>query len=91
MIHRANANFWKLYDQLPADIRSRADKQYALLRANPQHPSLHLKKVTVRDGHEIWSVRITQKYRALAVRLPTDYLWFWIGEHGEYEQRLSQS
>lgn len=89
MTHRTNANFWKHYGKLPADVQGRADKQYALLRTNPQHPSLHLKKVNERGGKEVWSVRITQKYRALAVRLHDDFLWFWIGEHDEYEERIS--
>jgi len=53
---------------LPADIRDRADKQFALLKANP-----------------LWSARVTLKYRALAVKLDDDYVWFWIGEHDIYE------
>lgn len=85
MIHRANADFWNNYDALPADIRSRADKQFALLKANPQHPSLHFKKLVDRNGREIWSARITLKYRALAIKLPDQYLWFWIGEHSIYD------
>jgi hypothetical protein len=45
MIHRANADFWKDYHVLPADIRVPADKQFALLKDNPQHPSLQFKKI----------------------------------------------
>jgi len=85
MIHRANADFWNNYDALPADIRSRADKQFALLKANPQHLSLHFKKLVDRNGREIWLARITLKYRALAIKLPDQYLWFWIGEHSIYD------
>ncbi len=85
MIHRANADFWNDYRALPADIRARADKQFALLRENPQHPSLQLKKLGDRKGHEIWSVRVTLRYRALAIKFPNDYLWFWIGEHSTYD------
>jgi hypothetical protein len=33
---------------LPAEIRERADKQFALLRANPRHPSVQFKKLTER-------------------------------------------
>jgi hypothetical protein len=33
-MHRAIAEFWKEYRALPADIRERADKQFALLRAD---------------------------------------------------------
>lgn len=63
-------------------MRSRADKQFALLKENPQHPSLQFKKLGERHGHDIWSAR---EYRALAIRLQDEYLWFWIGEHNVYD------
>lgn len=85
MIHRANADSWHDYRALPADIRARADKQFALLKSNPHHPSLQLKKLGDRSGQEIWAARVTLKYRALAVRLPGEYLWFWIGDHNVYD------
>jgi hypothetical protein len=89
MLHRASADFWKNYDTLPAEIRGRADKQFALLKADPQYPSLRFKKIGDRDGREVWSARISLKYRALAIRLPEEFLWFWIGEHGVYDEMVS--
>jgi len=85
MIHRANADFWNDYRLLPVDMRVRADKQFALLKSNSQHPSLQFKKLGDRSGQEIWSARVTLRYRALAVKLPGEYLWFWIGEHNVYD------
>jgi hypothetical protein len=85
MIHRANADFWNDYRALPADIRARADKQFVLLKNNPHHPSLKFKKLGDRKGHEIWSARVTLKYRALAFRLADEYVWFWIGQHNVYD------
>lgn len=70
---------------LPADIRARADKQFALLNGNPHHPSLQFKKLGDRNGQEVWSARVTLKYRALAIKLSNEYLWFWIGEHKVYD------
>lgn len=70
---------------MSADIRTRADKQFALLKDNPQHPSLQFKKLGERRGQEIWSARVTLTYRALAIKLEGEYLWFWIGEHNVYE------
>jgi len=52
---------------------------------NPSHTSLHFKKLTERNGREIRSARVTLKYRALAAKLGNDYVWFWIGEHGTYD------
>jgi len=89
MQHRATTNFWREYHALPPDIRNRADKQYSLLKANQQHPSLQFKKLGERHGQEIWSARITLNYRALAIKRTDGYLRFWIGDHKAYEALIS--
>lgn len=85
MQHRATGNFWQHYRVLPQEIRARADKQFALLKTNAQHPSLQFKKVGERHGVEIWSARVTLSYRTLAIKREDGYLWFWIGDHRSYE------
>jgi hypothetical protein len=89
MEHHATAGFWRAYLSLPRMIRDRADKQFSLLRANPQHPSLQFKKIGERHGNEIWSARVSLSYRALAIKRPDEYLWFWIGSHEAYELLIS--
>ena len=90
MQHHAAADFWQQYRALPQEVRNRADKQFSLLKANPQHPSLQFKKVGERHGLEIWSARVTLNYRALAIRRTEGYLWFWIGDHKAYDALISQ-
>jgi hypothetical protein len=85
MEHHATAKFWRAFDALPADVRRRADKQFALLKADSQHSSLQFKKVGERDGVDVWSARVTLKYRVFALRQEDSCFWFWIGEHREYE------
>ncbi len=85
MAHRASPDFWADYDALPPAVRVRADKQFELLKSNPQHPSLHFKKVGDRNGREVWSVRVTLRHRALAVKTDSGFLWFWIGDHASYD------
>ena len=80
MRHFASVRFWEAYQRLPENIRSLADKNYELLKQNPQHPSLNLKKVG-----RFWSVRIGARYRALAVQVEGGLLWFWIGSHADYD------
>jgi hypothetical protein len=87
--HRAATAFWKAYQELPPPLRTRAIKQFAILKANPQHPSLQFKKVGDRFGNEIWSARVTLSYRALAIKRPDGYLWFWIGDHEGYDSILA--
>ena len=89
MQHHAAQDFWHEYRALPKEIRIRADKQFSLLQANPQHPSLQFKKVGERHGQEFWSVRVSLNYRALAIKRPDGFLWFWIGDHEAYEQLIS--
>ena len=38
------------HKSLPKQIRDVADKNFALLKDNPSHPSLHFKKVTFQIG-----------------------------------------
>ena len=80
MRHLASPAFWQAYARLPANVRALADKNYALLKENAQHPSLKLKKVG-----RFWSVRVGLHYRALAVEKDGDLVWFWIGSHAEYD------
>jgi hypothetical protein len=77
-------DFWQSYANLPSQIKQQAKKAYRLWINNIFHPSLHFKKV----GKNIWSVRITDDYRALALKKGEDYYWFWIGSHDEYEQLI---
>jgi hypothetical protein len=82
--HYASPEFWQHYEALPPAVRTSADAAYALLAANPRHPSLHLKKVG-----PFWSARASKGYRALAREVDDGLLWFWIGPHSEYERFLS--
>jgi hypothetical protein len=79
--HVASAKFWALYAALPAEVRATADKNYALLKDNPHHPSLHFKKVG-----PLWSARVGDQYRALGKDVEGGVLWFWIGTHADYDK-----
>jgi len=88
-VHRAVPDFWKAFHALPEEIRLRAEKQFSLLRTNPEHPSLQFKKIGMRHGHAVWSARVTLNYRALAIQRDEEFLWFWIGGHKTYDSLLS--
>ncbi len=80
-MHKATQRFWARLENLPVEIQNIAHKNFALLKVNPQHPSLHFKKV----GH-FWSARVGKQYRALAIKDDADFIWVWIGTHNEYDQ-----
>ena len=56
--------FWELYEKLPQNIQGLADTNFALLKENPEHSSLHLKAVG-----RYWSLRIGENNRALGVEV----------------------
>ena len=83
MRHLASRAFWDAYGKLPEQVRALADKNYMLLKENPQHPSLQFKKVG-----RFRSVRVGLRYRALAVEDDGDLVWFWIGSHADYDAMI---
>jgi mRNA-degrading endonuclease RelE of RelBE toxin-antitoxin system len=68
--HATAPRFWRGYDDLPWKIRQQADKQFALLKDNPRHPSVQFRKLGEKGGLELWSARVTDNYRALAIKRP---------------------
>lgn len=83
MKHFASPDFWDCYKRLPKTIRTTADKNFEILKENPRHSSIRLKKT---GG--FWSARIGLHYRAIAVERSEGLVWFWIGHHSEYDHLL---
>ena len=86
MRSHAAARFWRFYDNLPAEVRQRADTVFQLWQSDPHHPSLHFKRVDPRDP--IYSVRAHRGYRALGWLEGDTVTWFWIGNHDNYSRLL---
>jgi mRNA-degrading endonuclease RelE of RelBE toxin-antitoxin system len=87
MKSRTTRRFRKAYQQLPEEIRRRADKSYELFEQNPNHPSLRFKKV--HPSEPIYSVRVSRDFRVLGVLESETMIWFWIGSHRDYEKLIS--
>ena len=83
MKHTASKRFWHGFDELPADIRALARRNFDLLKADPLHPSLHFKAMASGRLH---SVRVGLYYRCLGVPVDDGVHWFWIGTHAEYDK-----
>ena len=63
----------------PASVRELADRNYALLKRDPRHPSLHARKSDVLVGPD------RLRNRAFATEADGDMVWFWIGSHADYD------
>ena len=87
MRSRRTKRFRELLNELPSERQRQAFAAYRLFRHNPQHPSLHFKRISPT----VYSVRIGISYRALGRLEEEDLIvWFWIGSHAEYDQIVSK-
>lgn len=84
-VHRATSDFWALLDKLTKNVQTAPHKNYALLRQNPRHPSLHFKAIRL-GNRMLYSVRATRDYRAVAVLKEGELYWNWIGSHANYDK-----
>jgi hypothetical protein len=82
--HFTTPEFWEHFGRLPPEIQRLAQKDFELLKLNPRHPSLRLKKAGV-----FWTARVGIHYRAIAKERAEGLNWFWIGHHSEYDPLLS--
>lgn len=84
MESRVTRRFWRLFADLPLDVRRDAKRAYRLFQTNPAHPGLQFKKISGLD--DIYSARIGLGYRALAVVERDRAVWYWIGSHANYDR-----
>ena len=83
MNHFTTPDFWLHYNRLLPETRSLVDKSFAILKSDPHHASLRLKKVG-----NFWAARVGRRHRALAKERKEGLIWFWIGTHDEYERLI---
>jgi hypothetical protein len=84
--HFASQEFWEKYRKLPEPVRELADKNFGLLKRDPRHPSLRFKKLG-----RLFSTRVGLSHRVLGVEVEGGILWFWIGNHADYDKILGRS
>ena len=88
MTSRTSADFRRDLARLPQQVRRQARGVYRLFKANPHHPSLKFKKLPPHE--DLWSVRITNEYRAVGRWRGDMILWFFIGSHADYDKLLAR-
>lgn len=84
-MHRTTARFWASFARIPEPVQKVARENFELLKTNPNHPSLHFKRIG-----KFWSARVGLNYRALAVEDGPDFVRVWIGPHDEYERLIKR-
>lgn len=81
---KTTVQFRERFEALSESVQQEAEKAYRLFRADPNHPSLHFKKV--RGSEYTYSVRIGLGHRALGSFKGGRIRWYWIGTHAEYDR-----
>jgi hypothetical protein len=88
LISRLHASFRRDFARLPRDVQQRARDAYRRFQANPSHPGLQFKPLNATLP--LWSVRISDSYRAVGVRKGDDeIIWFFIGTHADYDKLIA--
>jgi mRNA-degrading endonuclease RelE of RelBE toxin-antitoxin system len=83
-----NARFRSQFAQLPKRIQQQARSAYRTFMTDPRHPGLEFKKLPPHP--DVWSVRISDNYRAIGQREGESIVWFFIGTHAEYDALLAR-
>ena len=79
-------SFWKLYDNLPSEVQSLADRIFISMKENKNDPSKNI----IRFGR-YWSLQIGERHRALGVEVEEDgVLWCWVGTYSDYNNFVSE-
>jgi mRNA-degrading endonuclease RelE of RelBE toxin-antitoxin system len=88
LISRLHPSFRRQFARLPQDVQKRAREAYARFQANPSLPGLQFKPL--HSALPLWSVRISDSYRAVGVRKSdTEIIWIFIGTHADYDRLLA--
>ncbi|MCD6361224.1 MAG: hypothetical protein J7M38_10200 [Armatimonadetes bacterium] len=76
---KTTKRFWRDYWKLPETVRKQADRKFAYLAQNIEHPSLRVKRI--RGYSDIYEGSINMQYR-FAFKITTDaYVLVRIGRH----------
>ncbi len=81
-------DYYKYFNKLPKKIQEQSRKSYKLFKENPNHTSLHFKKV--HPTKPFYSVRISKDWRVVGYLKNNDMYWFWTGSHSDYDGLISQ-
>lgn len=86
MKSRTTEAFRESLARLDENLRRRARAAFVRFQSDPGHPGLRFKKV--HPEQPIYSVRIGRGHRAVGVMADDEIVWYFLGDHEEYERLL---
>src|SRR4051812_15814210 len=69
-------------------FRSVPERPNRRFQMDQSHSGLQFKQLHSSSG--LWSVRVTESYRAVGVRNGDEIVWLFIGTHADYERLLAK-
>lgn len=78
--------FRKSLRALPNEVRRGAFADYRLWKVDPFANSLRFKEINAKN--HVWSARAGIGWRVMGVRQENAMIWFWIGSHADYDDRI---
>lgn len=73
---------------LPEDVRQLAKEAYDLFKNDPNHLTLHFKRLV--SDPDLCSVRVKRDYRAVGLVEGDHIYWGWIGSKHDFEKRFKK-
>jgi hypothetical protein len=87
--NRRRSEWNALFSVLPSAVQRLTRTVFSRFCENPRHPSLRFKKMRHKhQGRDCYEVSITRDYRAVAYSDGDTYVWFWVGKHGDFDNRF---
>lgn len=73
---------------LPHDVRELAKDTYDLFKQDPNHATLHFKRLDC--DKDLCSVRVKRDYRTVGLVEGGHIYWAWIGTKHDFEKRFKK-
>lgn len=88
-LHKPYGGFMGMVADLPKEVQEHARRVYDAMERDIN--SVELKPINryKQWNQNVYSVRINDRYRALAMRVNGVFYWYWIGPHREYDKQIS--
>ena len=89
--HWRHTSFIDAFSKLPNNMKDFVRDNFKRMVANPT--SVNLKPVNAHRASQfpVYSAQVGAKYRALAVKVGDQYIWYWIGTHNDYDKACERN
>lgn len=85
--HWRHVSFINSFSKLPNEVKKEARRAFRKMIHDPSIVKLTQLVVNRSGKYKVFSARIGMNYRALALRVGSIFIWYWIGTHESYNRK----